>query len=211
MREGGSIKQIESIDSRDSDACPFWIFHTLDFHNDGLISVVRCPRMSTCPHCSESLPFLTDVFCPFCRELLSEPIEKIVLAPQSATARNKALSLDDNPYASPIESRSASPRRTGVILYTELPRQCPDCDRRFSDANFRRRFKRKLRWTTISYMFLVSMASYFFLAILFPVNLGVIFFAVGNAMTWPKKVKMSCSGCRWKKVYIVAGTGAKRK
>lgn len=170
-------------------------------------------NMSTCPHCFESLPFVRDAYCPSCREPLREPGEQNAAKQDSATNPNVKQKFYPNPYLSPVTIS----RRSDVILYTELPSRCPSCDKKFSEVNFRRRFKRKILWSTFSYMLLVSIAGYVLVALLlptilfWPTYLCIVIPVLGNAMTWPKMVKMSCLGCNWKKSYIVAGTGTKRK
>lgn len=169
--------------------------------------------MPTCPHCFEELPLVTDAFCSFCQEPLIEPEEPESPKAVLATDSEQESDTDANPYAAPL----GASRREGPILYTELPRRCPNCDRKFAEANFRRRFKRKQRWSTTSFMLLVSIGSYFLLigfvpGILFwPIYLLVVIPILGKAMTWPKLVKMACIKCKWKNTYVVAGTGAKRK
>ena len=172
--------------------------------------------MLACPHCSETLPFVTDAYCPFCRESLNEPEKVIASNPDSAADSKIELKPNENPYATATVSPEHA-RRAGVILYTELPRRCPNCEKKFGEVSFRRRFKRKMRWTTISYMLLVSIGAYVLLALLLPailvwaIYLVIIIPVLGNAMTWPKIVGMSCFSCNWKKSYVVAGTGTKRK
>ena len=95
------------------------------------------------------------------------------------------LKIYPNPYLSPVTIS----RRSDVILYTELPSRCPSCDKKFSEVNFRRRFKRKILWSTFSYMLLVSIAGYVLVALLlptilfWPTYLCIVIPVLGNAMT----------------------------
>ena len=115
-----------------------------------------------------------------------------------------------NPYLSPVTIS----RRSDVILYTELPSRCPSCDKKFSEVNFRRRFKRKILWSTFSYMLLVSIAGYVLLRCFYPQS----FFAYlllhryscfGKRNDVAQNGENVVSGCNWKKSYVVAGTGTK--
>jgi ribosomal protein L44E len=173
--------------------------------------------MSACPHCFESLPYITDAYCPYCRESLHEQDEYDKASSDLAPGHAKDSKVDDNPYAAPSSGSSKSNHQSDVILYTELPQECPSCRKKFGEVNFRRRFKRKMRWTTILYMLSVSIGGYLLFAFVLPLILfWPIYFMVmitmlGNAMKWPKTVKMSCSKCDWKRGYKVASTGAKQK
>ena len=54
--------------------------------------------MSACPHCSETLPLITDAYCPFCHEPLNASEEQQAANEDSATNRNVELRPNHNPY-----------------------------------------------------------------------------------------------------------------
>ena len=64
----------------------------------------------------------------------------------------------ENPYEPPTaasESSTAIPHRA-VYRYTELPRSCPSCERKFSDALYHRIYRRRFRWSTLAFFVLLA-------------------------------------------------------
>ena len=104
----------------------------------------------------------------------------------------------DNPYQPPMTAA-----RGGRCRYGDLPRTCPQCERRFSDTLFNRLYPRRHRLGAKCFIVLVTLGFLVFgwLWIFAFLPLG------GWAMTWPKKVRMKCSSCNWAQTFIVSGRG----
>lgn len=172
--------------------------------------------MDACPHCSAELPLIVDAFCPYCNESLQDlPSEQTLVVPAASPDSWQRVHNDANPFASPNDhpqTKSGTVRLPpGVILYTDLPKICPGCNRKFAEANYHQRFKRRLRWSTIAYMvgvcfagfLMLSLGTMFFWATLFMIIIPLL----AKARNWPKVVKMSCYRCPWKKNFLVAARG----
>ena len=111
-----------------------------------------------------------------------------------------------NPCESPTEASlsSAATRRRGAYRYTELPRTCPSCQRKFSDTLYRRLYPRRYRWHTLAFLVVLVIGS---LGLLGWLGLFLIVPLGGWAMRWHKKVRVYCKSCGWAQTFIVSVRG----
>lgn len=97
--------------------------------------------------------------------------------------------------------------KLGYCKFSDLPRSCPSCGRKFfggSEASFRRNFPRRYRWHTIAFIAAVCTLGVGTLGWL---GLGLAMPLGGWAMRWHKRVKVHCSACKWSKGFVVSTRG----
>ncbi len=116
---------------------------------------------------------------------------------------------EPNPYdaPSPLSEPSITSRTPGVYRYTELPRSCPSCQRKFSDALYHRLYRRTFRLGTIVFFIFLTIGGFLLMAFIGWLALLVAIPLGAWAMTWHKKVRVRCSECGWAQTFIVAVRG----
>lgn len=157
-------------------------------------------HLTHCPHCGESLPRVYDAYCPYCRDALStqprsEKSTSVTPPPKPPSGRD-VFDIPTGAAASP-----ATPANRRLWQFNELPRCCPNCHMSFNEALYRRLFPRRYRWRTIVFVVAVSAVSWLALGWF---SLLLIAPLCGWAMTWPKTVRVHCTGCQWSQNYLVS-------
>jgi len=104
-----------------------------------------------------------------------------------------------NPYVAPTVS-SCTPNRS-VYRYTELPRSCPVCGRKFSDLTYRRLYPTRYRWRTIAFLGILTIVA---LGLIGWLGLIAAPFLGSRAVKWNKKVRVHCPSCKWSQKFIVS-------
>lgn len=112
----------------------------------------------------------------------------------------------ENPYASPTPTTKSTVAKPlgGVFRYSDLPRSCPNCERKFSETLYRRLYPRRFRLSTIAFFVLLAIVGLALLLLFGWLALFVIVPLGSWATTWHKKVRVRCTSCGWAQTFIVS-------
>jgi len=122
---------------------------------------------------------------------------------------NPMTNDSENPYETPSAASASStpiPQR-GVYRYTELPRSCPSCERKFSDTLYHRLYRRRYRLSTIAFFVILAISGFVLMQFVGWLALFAVIPLGSWAMTWPKKVLVRCTSCGWAQKFIVSVRG----
>ena len=112
-------------------------------------------------------------------------------------------SNQENPYQSSAQT-SAGNR---VYRYTELPRACPACGRKFSEVLYRKLYPRRYQKKTVVFFLVIGLLGFVLAA--FIGWLAIIPMLVLGAwgMSFHKVVGVKCNECDWSQKYVVRNRG----
>ncbi len=133
------------------------------------------------------------------------PVAKELHSDRAHTMTNDS----GNPYETPTAtsgSSIATPHRE-VYRYTELPRTCPSCERRFSDTFYHRLYPRRYRLGTIVFFVILAIGGFVLTQFIGLLALFTIIPLFAWAMIWHKKVRVRCTSCGWGQTFIVSVRG----
>jgi hypothetical protein len=109
----------------------------------------------------------------------------------------------ENPY----ESSSQTGAGHGVYRYTELPRVCPACGRKFSEVLYRKLYPRRIRKRTLVFFLVVAFLGFVLAAFIGWLAIIPVLMLGAWGMTFHKVVRVKCSECNWSQKYVVRNRG----
>ena len=98
-------------------------------------------------------------------------------------------------------------RGKGVYRYTELPRVCPACGRKFSEVLYRKLYPRRFRKKTLVFFLFTALLGFVLAGFFGWLAIIPVVALAAWGMSFHKVVRVKCNECGWSQKYVVRNRG----